>query len=386
MRKPILTIIIAIIILSIFLFSCSSYKYEIPEKTNDGWEIGSLENNGIDVKLLSNLVQQIKKEKIQNIHSILIIQDGELVFEEYFSGYDFDYFGEQFRGEKIDFGIYDTHDLASVTKIIASTLVGVAIDNGFIDSVNEKISKFFPEYSGLFEEEKEKITIEHLLSMTSGLKWDDESSIVDTSRRNDLVELFYVEDPIEYILSKPVIFEPGSRFHYSGGDVNLLGEVIYKATGQKIDEFSYEYLFNPLGITDYKWDYINSDIVYTSGGSKMRPRDLAKIGYLHLNEGLWQDKQMISEEWIEASIKEYIELPTSWSNHGDRYGYQWFLRSDFVNDKEVNSYLRTGWGGQRLSVYPSLDTIIVLTGGNYSTPEPVNEIVNSYILPALIRE
>lgn len=117
----------------------------------------------------------------------------------------------------------------------------------------------------------------------------------------------------------------------------------------------------------------------------MRPRDLAKIGYVYLNGGLWQDKQVISQEWIDASTKEYIKIPAGWSAHGDRYGYQWFLRSDYIGNEKIDSYLRTGWGGQRLSIYPSLDTIIVLTGGNYATPEPVNEIINDYILPAIIK-
>ena len=138
--------------------------------------------------------------------------------------------------------------------------------------------------------------------MTSGCEWLEMDVPLTDTERNDLIQLFIEPDPIEYILAKPVVAEAGTQWYYSGGDVNLLGEIIRRATGLRIDYFAEKYLFNPLGITDYEWKFLNPDIVYTSGDLKLRPRDMAKFGYLYLNRGIWDGKNIISQEWIEASI------------------------------------------------------------------------------------
>ena len=221
--------------------------------------------------------------------------------------------------------------------------------------------------------------------MTSGLEWNEGDVPLTDIERNDLIQLFVVPDPIEYILAKPVVAEPGTRFYYSGGDVNLLGEIIKEATGLRIDEFTDRYLFGPLGITDYEWKFINPDIVYTSGDLKLRPRDMAKLGQLYLNNGIWNGKRIISEEWTKNSTRKYIEVQNSYmaSAYGDSYGYQWFLQTFNVDSVSYDSISRDGWGGQRIQVFPSLNMVVVLTGGNYATePTPVNDIITRYILPA----
>ena len=277
------------------------------------------------------------------------------------------------------------HNLASVTKAITSALVGIAIDNGFIKDVNEKVYSFFPEYSQLNDEEKDRITLEHLLTMTSGLEWNEMDVSVDTRNyENDLIQLFIVPDPIGYILAKPVVAEAGTRWYYSGGDVNLLGEVIRKATGLSVEDFAEKYLFTPLGITEYEWDYITPYIVHASGNLKLRPRDMAKFGYLYLNDGVWNGERIISKEWIEASTRDYASLPNDWAQeYGDRYGYQWFLQTYYADSTPFDSFLRDGWGGQRITVFPDLDMVVILTGGNYATYAPVNEMITRYILPAV---
>jgi CubicO group peptidase (beta-lactamase class C family) len=364
----------------------STYEYQMPELTNDGWQTTSLDDVGIDERTLGELIERIEDDTYQNIHSILIVKDGKLVFEEYFGGYEFDYEGDQFWGEFTNYDIDTIHNLASVTKAITSALVGIAIDNGFIKDVNEKVYSFFPEYSHLNNEERDRISLEHLLTMTSGLEWNEMDVTVDTRNyENDLIQLFMVSDPIEYILAKPVVAEAGTRWYYSGGDVNLLGEVIRKATGLGVDNFAEKYLFTPLGISDYQWNYINPYIVYASGDLKLRPRDMAKFGYLYLNDGVWNSERVVSEEWIEDSTREYTSLPNAdWAQeYGDRYGYQWFLQTYYVDSAPFNSFLRDGWGGQRITVFPDLDMVVVLTGGNYAAYAPVNEIITRHILPAV---
>lgn len=386
-RSLIICTLITTIFLSLLMVSCTAkYVYETPGQTDDGWETASLNEVRLNESKLSELISHVNQGQYENIHSILIIKDEKLVFEKYFPGYRFDYFGDQFQGEYIEFDINTIHNLASVTKAFTAALIGIAIDKGFIQDVEERVFTFFPEYSYLNDENKDKITIEHLLTMTSGLDWNEGDVPLTDTERNDLIRLFYVPDPIEYILSKSVITEPGTHFYYSGGDVNLLGEIIGRATGLRIDDFAEKYLFSPLGISNYEWKFLNDNIVYTSGDLAMRPRDMAKLGQLYLNNGIWNHEQIISEDWIKSSTSKYVPVANDYMSkaYGDRYGYQWFLQKFDVDSTSIDSVSRDGWGGQRIQVFPSVNTVVVFTGGNYATePTPVNDIITRFILPAV---
>jgi CubicO group peptidase (beta-lactamase class C family) len=352
----------------------------VPKETGDGWQTASPDQVGVNPELLNQLLDRIRKNDYQNVHSILIVKDGKLVFEEYFGGYAWDYAGDQFRGEYVEHGVDTRHNLASVTKSFTSALVGIAMDRGLVRGVDEKLFDFFPKYTELSDEGKSKITLEHLLTMSSGLEWNEmEYSYGDS--RNDLVQLFMVSDPIKYILAKPAVQETGTTWYYNGGGTNLLGEVIRETSGQRMDAFAKEHLFAPLGITDYEWDHINADMIHASGNLQLRPRDMAKFGCLYLNGGVWQGKRIISEEWVKASIQKYAS-----PRGGGGYGYQWWLGTYHVDSTSIESFFAAGWGGQRINVFPSLDMVVVFTGGNYVGKEPVDEILTRYILPAVSRK
>jgi CubicO group peptidase (beta-lactamase class C family) len=358
--------------------SCApAHTYPTPEQMGDGWQTASLDEVGINEKKISEAIALIRDNAYRNVHKILIVKDGKLVFEEYFSGYTWDYNGDQFRGELTDFGLDTTHNLASVTKSFTSALVGIAIDCGFIQGVNEKMFAFFPEYASLNDERKDKITLQHLLTMTSGLAWN-EMELPYSNTRNDLVQLFMVSDPIEYILAKPVASEPGTKWYYNGGGTNLLGEAIRATTGLRMDDFAEKVLFGPLGITNYEWDHINPDMIHASGNLKLRPRDMAKLGYLYLNGGMWKGERIVSEEWIAESTKGHVSL-----SGAEGYGYQWWLKTYHSDSMSVDSYYAAGWGGQRIMVFPSLNIVVVFTGGNYVGESPVDEIITRHILPAV---
>jgi CubicO group peptidase (beta-lactamase class C family) len=376
-RLPLKTLLL-ILLCVVCLVSCTpAYTPRVPEQTEDGWQTASLDAVGINENKIDEAIDRIHDDTYQNIHSILIVKDGKLVFEEYFSGYKWAYDDERHRGEWCDFGIDTPHNLASVTKSVTSALVGIAMDRGFICGVDEKAFPFFPGYSDLSDERKAKITLEHLLTMTSGLEWN-EMELPYSNTDNDLVQLFLVSDPIAYILAKPAVSEPGEAWYYNGGGTNILGEVIREATGLRMDEFAEKYLFAPLGITDYEWDHINPDMIHASGNLKLRPRDMAKLGYLFLNGGVWQGEQIVSQEWVEESTKKHTL--TLWA---DGYGYQWWLKTYPSGTTSVDSFYAAGWGGQRLMVFPSLDIVVVFTGGNYVEEEPVDEIISRYIVPAV---
>jgi len=369
---------ISVLLCVVLLVSCApAHTFRVPEQTNDGWQTASLAEVGIDERTIEQAIDRVRDNTYQNIHSILIVKDDKLVFEEYFSGYAWDYNDDQFRGELTDFGIDTIHNLASVTKSFTSALVGIAIDHGFIQDVDEKMFAFFPEYANLSDGRKGDITLEYLLTMTSGLEWN-EMEFPYSNTRNDLVQLFIVSGPIEYILAKPVVNEPGIIWYYNGGGTNLLGEVIREATGMRMDVFADEYLFEPLGITDYEWDYLNSEIIHASGNLELRPRDMAKLGYLFLKGGTWKGERIVSEEWIEESTKSHIS--PSWA---DGYGYQWWIETYHSNSTPVDSFYAAGWGGQRITVFPSLDMVVVFTGGNYVGENPIDDIITHYILPAV---
>jgi CubicO group peptidase (beta-lactamase class C family) len=199
-----------------------------------------------------------------------------------------------------------------------------------------------------------------------------------SNSRNDLVQLFLVSDPVEYILSKPLVAEPGSAWYYNGGNTNLLGEVIRQATGQRLDAFAAQNLFAPLGITNYEWDFINPDFIHASGNLQLRPRDLAKFGSLYLHGGVWNGQRIVSQEWVDASVHHHAT-----PRGGGGYGYQWWLRTYDAGATDVDAFHAAGWGGQRIVVLPEMDMVVVFTGGNYVDDDPADEIITRYILPAV---
>jgi len=337
-KAHIITLFLTLLIAVLGISCESSYNFRIPEKTKDGWQTASLDDVGIKKKSLSELIKRIGRKEYQNIHSLLIVKDGKLVLEEYFDGYQWDPEYDQFRGEFTKFNRDTKHNIMSVAKAFTSALLGIAIDHGFIQSVDEKVYSFFPEYTYLKNEKKDNITLEHLLTMTSGFRWN-EWDVSISEERNDIRQLLIASDPIKYILEKPVINQPGTYWYYSGGDVTLLGEVIREATNLRIDDFAEQYLFQPLGIEEYRWGFFKADVIHASGDLHLRPRDMAKFGYLILNNGVWNNGRIISEKWIEKTTSEYIAIPNrAWE--GERFGYQWWLKTYTADSGTVEAIVR----------------------------------------------
>jgi len=352
--------------------------YKIPEQTNDGWQTASVKDVGLNGSIIENLIKELHKGTYENLHSLLIIKDNKIVFEEYFKGYKWNYDpANQYRGELHEYDKNTIHNLASITKSFTSSLVGIAIEQNYIQSINDKLFSYFTQYSSLKNSQKDKITLQHLLTMTSGMQWNESDF---STIENDIVQLFYVADPIRYILEKPIIHEPGTHFFYNGGNTNLLGEII-KITTEDLVDFADKNLFQLLGIINYEWDYLNPQVIHASGNLKLRPRDMAKFGQLFLNEGLWNGTRIISKEWVEESTQKHISFSnSSWS---DGYGYQWWMKTYLVKSKSFDSYFAAGWGGQKINIFPEQQMVVVFTGGNYVGPEPSDEIITNYILAAI---
>jgi CubicO group peptidase (beta-lactamase class C family) len=377
-----------LLVSSLLFFSCKTespsgpepYTYQVPEQTGDGWETASLGDVGMDENLLTELVNNINSNVYTEVHSVVIIKEGRLVFEVYFPGHVFNYSGENYHGGIANYNRDTPHNTHSATKSVTSALTCIAIDKGFIRDVDEKIFTFFDDYSDLNTGGKDDITVEHLLTMTSGLEWNEwDISISDGN--HDLVQFNRSSDPVAYILSKPLVTEPGTAFYYNGGAVDLLGEIVRIASGIRLDDFSEQYLFGPLGITNYNWQTLRSGIVCAHGDIHIRPRDMAKFGYLFLENGVWNGSAIISEAWVQKSIEEYISLPQlGWA---DGYGYLWWLYTYHSNNGAFESFRADGWGGQQIVVFPGIDMVVVFTGANYVSNPPCEDILNRYILPAV---
>jgi len=375
------------IVFALLIFSCSeenvndpppAYVYKMPQEINDGWETANIQEVGIKEDKLSDLIDLINFKIIKNIDGILIVKDDMLVFEEYFDGHEYNYNSTDYLGQQINYDIETPHHLASVTKSFTSALVGIAIDKGFIGSVNEKIFVFFPEYTEYNTGEKQNMTIEHLLTMSAGFEWN-ESDVAYGNSSNDLIQMWRVTDPLEYLVSKPLSHSPGTHFYYNSGCTNLLGEIIYKASGLKPDIFADKYLFNKLGFVSSEWERFSNGVVYVSGDLKIVPRDMAKFGHLYLKEGILNNEQLLPKEWVVKSVEQSMDVNNLW-----QYGYKWWLRNYGAGDNEFWSYSAKGWGGQQITIIPNLNMVVVFTGGNFVDGDPVDQIIAEYILPSVI--
>lgn len=358
-----------------------NYSYRVPESTGDGWNTGSLSDVGVEVEPFITFMEILLNQENHEIHCVLVIKDDRLVFEEYFAGHDFSASGVGYHGTFLQFDRDTPHNLHSATKSFTSTLLGIAIGRGIIDGVNERVYDFFPAYESLRTPVKDRILLRHLLNMRAGWAWNEWDEPV-TSSESNYMQMLYSDDPLGFVLARPMEAEPGTLFDYSGGVTNVLGQVIEVSVGTTFEDYADEVLFDPMGITNRRWPYFPSGMILVSGDLHIRPRDMAKFGYLFINDGKWQDRQVVSTDWINEAIQKRVELPTlGWA---DGYGYQWWFQTFRVNGEGIDTFRAEGWGGQMIIQVPRLNMVVVFTGANYSTapnPSP-QEIMEQFILPS----
>jgi CubicO group peptidase (beta-lactamase class C family) len=266
-----------------------------PAKTADGWESVSPADENLDRTRIDAMLERIRGGVYRDVRSVIIARHGRLVVEEYFP---------RTEGDRREQAIRRASpvEMTSATKSVTSILIGIAIDKGLIRGADERLATFFPEYAEVFaaDPNKAKLTLKDLLTMTAGLAWD-EWTLPYTDARNNHVAMLRSDDPIRYVLERPVVATPGETLAYNSGLSIVLGQVIFKASGLRADKFAERYLFEPLGITDFYWSKWPGEIVQTGGGLFLRPRDMAKLGQLFLNNGRWHGKPIVSEAWVKES-------------------------------------------------------------------------------------
>jgi CubicO group peptidase (beta-lactamase class C family) len=332
--------------------------------------------------LLSDMLTFLNSSE-HRIHSILIVKNGYLVFEKYFSGYMYNSSPPGSDGPYITYHRDTLHFLASVSKSVASVLFGIAIGRNDHQSLQNRVINYFPQYASILTGNKSEMTIEHFLTMTPGLTWD-EYSYPYGDPRNDVTQLFIQSDPIRFVLEKPLNWLPGDHFHYNSGSTNVIAELTRLISQQSSWSFAEDSLFTPLGIHHYYWEEMGGDRIFASGGLYLSPRSLSKIGYLFLKGGQWRGEQIISQAWIDASVARHVIHTGNWEATG--YGYQWWLCRYLSAGRYFDGYFAAGWGGQYMFVFPQEDLIVVFNGGYFLTPMtvPPVELLITYILPSLL--
>jgi CubicO group peptidase (beta-lactamase class C family) len=334
-------------------------SYQKPIDINDGLNISTLEEHKLDTAIFNKLNQDICNGKYGNIHSLLVIENSDLVIEQYYNNWERD----------------RLHILASNTKSFNSLLIGVAIEHGYIKNVDQRMLDFFPEYESLKKDTlKNKITIKNLLTMTSGFQWD-EHSLPLTDPSNMGRQMDKTEDWLKSALMLPMDTIPGTKYVYSGPNNIILSEIIKKTTGQNIAEFAEKYLFEPIGIKEYNW--LSKNGVYDGGGGlKLKSRDIAKYGLLHLNKGKWIDTEIVSENWINEIFTPFIEI-----KHPFYSCYQWqMVKTEFG----FNAWFIPGNGGQIINMIPDLNMLIVINADNRQIPKDKREPLE-YLIQNLIK-
>jgi CubicO group peptidase (beta-lactamase class C family) len=312
-------------------FRSTNYTYQSPLKMEDGLLTDNLVNVCLDTGQIIQFTKLILADSFPNIHSLLIAKENKLIYENYFSGKD------ETWGWSLGYAKHDTntlHDIRSISKSVVAACIDLAIQQNIIKNIDDSIFKYLPDYINYKTTQNEKITIRNLLTMSSGIKWEENSVPHGTSANNE-TQMEKSKKPIDYVLSQPMDTLPGKVWNYNSGGVQILAEIIRKASGLTIDDFANKFLFKPLGIKDYKWVRMQSDFSsfkerYLGGknkskfpaaasGLRLTSRDLLKFGLLYLNNGKWNGKQILSENYVTETLKTQILRDNNFSTNGYSY-------------------------------------------------------------------
>jgi CubicO group peptidase (beta-lactamase class C family) len=318
------------------------------------WASTAPEEQGMSSTVLNDLISFINGSGSQ-IDGLVITRNGYIVTERYWGNYNEN----------------RSHHIFSCTKSFTSALVGIAIKEGFIANVSQRMLDFFPEITVENPSElKDSITIEHLLTMTHGLDWN-EWNISYTDPTNMYNQMFYSSDPVKFFLDLPSIYPPGEHWVYTTGASHILSAIVQRATGMTSLQFAEQYLFEPMNATVALWSSANGVNI---GGTLLyvTPRTMAKLGLLYLNNGTWNGREILTNEWVTASRTPYIEV---WTNTS--YGYQWWIEDDY------EGYAALGSQMQEIYINPKLNIVVAMTGSVTDPAYDISGLIIGHLLRAV---
>ncbi|WP_394820781.1 serine hydrolase domain-containing protein [Pendulispora albinea] len=320
-----------------------------------------------------DLEQRTRSTELPNVHSVLVLQHGKPLAEWYVAGVD------EERGRPlgtVNFDASTLHDTRSVSKSVVSLLFGIAISEQAVKSLDTPVLDYFPEYTDLRTPDRMKIRVRDMLTMTSGLTWNEDLPYTDP--RNSETAMDMAPDRYRYVLEQPIATPAGQTFTYSGGDVAVAAAILARATKTPMDVYAQQKLWAPLGITQHVWLKDGKGVPYAASGLRLTPRDMLKIGQMMLEQGRWNGQQVVPAAWVADSIAPHAQAGSD-PKCGTRYGYFWWLSPGCVVTPPAPYYAAQGNGGQRIWVIPSRDLVVVMTAGNYNQWEIQGKVTNAVL-------
>jgi len=335
------------------------------------------ESAGLDTRQLSGIGAAVRNGRLRNLHGVVVMRSGRLVFEQYFTGRD-ERLGMPL-GE-VAFGPDTLHDVRSVTKSVVSLLYGIALEDGHAPPPERPLLEALPDYPDLAGDRgRLEIRVKHALTMTMGTEWNE--SIPYSDPRNDERRMGAAADRYRFILDRPLVAPAGERWNYNGGATALIATLVARGTGRPLLDYAKERLFGPLGIEQLDWMSDDRKEPSAAAGLRLRPRDLATIGQLVLNGGSWAGRQVVPVAWLKESLQPRVDAEPL-----VRYGYFWWLGGASVGDVPTPWIAAFGNGGQRLFVLPELELVVAITAGRYNQPDgwrTPTAVLAQFVLPAL---
>jgi CubicO group peptidase (beta-lactamase class C family) len=349
-----ITVVLVLSVLFLAVPSDAQTEHPVQIWPTEGWAISTPEEQGMNSTTLDAVYDHVR-DSDADIRSLVVVRHGYIVAEEYFTPQLYD--------------VDNTHILFSVTKSVVSCLIGIAIDQGFIDNTSQLLLDFFPDRAiANMSEWKENITLEDVLMMRSGFQWDEDGY----ETYNDFFAMRDSDDWAQYVLDRPMSHEPSSYFYYNSGNSHLLATIINVTTGMTPLAFADQYLFGPLGITQRAWSPDPLGINFGGSNLALRPRDMAKFGLLYMNNGTWDDQQIVSSDWVNSSSH---GPPTYYTMVS--YGYQWWI------DDQYGWYSARGYNGQFIYVINEHDIVVVFSSDNEDGPYEYDWLVANGIIGAV---
>ena len=367
---------VAVLAFSVAIASPARAQTAWPTK---GWPTATPQAVGLDAKVLAGLDSEITSGRYGNVDRILVIRHGRVALDKsYQHDYDRIYADSvhvtgplNAHDESGPYNYYNPwwhpyyrrgnlHSLQSVTKTITSAIIGVAVTRGDFPSLDTPVLSFFDASKvANVDDRKRRMTVRHLLTMTAGLDWNEGLSYADP--RNTATLLEQSDDWVQFTIDRPMSEEPGTRWNYNSGASELLAYIFRKATKMDVEEYGARYLFAPLGIERWYWKRIPVGLADTEGGLYLEARDLAKIWYLFMKNGMWDGRRIVSPEWVKSSIAPAIAV--SPAPNAPKYGLKWWLAPD-PRDSTRFIWAGSGFGGQIPLAFPNDDMVVVVNAWN----------------------
>jgi CubicO group peptidase (beta-lactamase class C family) len=337
-----------------------------------GWTISTPSAEGVDAAALESFHQELASGKHGYVDGILVIRHGRVVFEKSY-GHDYDRLFQGKDPKRGPYNYYDPdwhpyyrkgslHTMQSVSKSVTSALIGIAMREGAIRTLDAPVLPFFEGFRVRSDDPRWRaMRLVDLLTMTSGIAWD-ETTVTYTDPKNSCARMEQSEDWVQFVLDQDMAAEPGRTFVYSSGVTELLGQILLKTTGRDPEAYAREHLFAPLGIERWYWKKTPTGLPDTEGGLYLEAGDLAKLGFLYLHDGTWEGKRILPEGWVSESTRGRIDGSLG-LNGPRKYGFQWWL-VPYEGRSPGYASSALGYGGQFLFVVPEYDLVAVFTGWN----------------------